>query len=488
MNSRFVILLAVVAVALVGVATTATEAGTPLPDLDVTTGFGHSCELDRNTGDVLCWGSAVQGQTEIPPGPFTKVVGGGYHTCAIEGGGGVVCWGNNSWMESTVPPQAQPPFIDVSADYYHTCVVDDDHIATCWGLNPYGETNVPAGQKYTQISIGSSHTCALKENQQIDCWGLNDLGQAEDKGGPFTQVSTGNQFSCGLRANQTIECWGRDTFNESSPPGGTFTQIDSGGTGSCAIATDGSITCWGGSVSGENTPPNEPGVKYVDISRAGQYHACAVREEQSVVCWGTSYPAPVPNIRPDELPQGNVGSPYNAMLEGPPSPDGDDTGAGLAPYVFTIATDDMPDGLQLATSGEITGTPTTEGSASFTVRMLDARRFTAYKEYTIEVGESTGPALVWGDSDCSGAISARDNQALLRMVLGQPALSQTEPCPDLGANFPSGGGVPLAWGDWDCNGSVGARDNQALLRFILSQPALSQTEPCTDVGSPVTGE
>lgn len=82
-----------------------------------------------------------------------------------------------------------------------------------------------------------------------------------------------------------------------------------------------------------------------------------------------------------------------------------------------------------------------------------------------------------GDLDCNGSIGARDNQALLRHVLGQPSLSQTEPCPDIGDTH--GDNI---WGDLDCSGAIGARDNQALLRTVLDQPALSQTEPCPDIG------
>jgi hypothetical protein len=78
-----------------------------------------------------------------------------------------------------------------------------------------------------------------------------------------------------------------------------------------------------------------------------------------------------------------------------------------------------------------------------------------------------------GDTDCSGAISARDNQALLRFALDQEPLSQTEPCTDVGVD---------GWGDWDCDGGIGTRDGQALLRFVLGQPALSQSEPCPDIG------
>jgi hypothetical protein len=88
-------------------------------------------------------------------------------------------------------------------------------------------------------------------------------------------------------------------------------------------------------------------------------------------------------------------------------------------------------------------------------------------------------APVAGDTDCNGQITSRDSQALLRFVLGQAPLTQTEPCTDVGVS---------GWGDWDCNGSVGARDNQALLRFVLGQAPLSQTEPCADIGSPLGGQ
>jgi Tol biopolymer transport system component len=99
-----------------------------------------------------------------------------------------------------------------------------------------------------------------------------------------------------------------------------------------------------------------------------------------------------------------------------------------------------------------------------------------------------GENRLWGDNDCNGSISSRDNQALLRNVLSQTALSQTEPCPDIGSSVGitvPAGGQQLIWGDLDCNGSIGARDNQALLRNVLAQAALGQTEPCPDIGTAV---
>ncbi len=88
---------------------------------------------------------------------------------------------------------------------------------------------------------------------------------------------------------------------------------------------------------------------------------------------------------------------------------------------------------------------------------------------------------IWGDWDCDAEVSSRDNQALLRFVLDQPALSQTEPCPDIG-DVVTADGDDHPWGDSDCDGEVSSRDNQALLRFVLDQAPLSQTDPCPDIG------
>ncbi len=76
-------------------------------------------------------------------------------------------------------------------------------------------------------------------------------------------------------------------------------------------------------------------------------------------------------------------------------------------------------------------------------------------------------------------MGTRDSQGILRNVLEQNALSQTQPCPVLGTAVNDG----LA-GDLDCDGTVGTRDSQAILRFVLEQNPLSQTQPCPLIGSP----
>lgn len=58
---------------------------------------------------------------------------------------------------------------------------------------------------------------------------------------------------------------------------------------------------------------------------------------------------------------------------------------------------------------------------------------------TSAVFGSSGTQLIVGDVDCSGEIAPRDGQAILKNVLAQTALSQTEPCPDIGSILDIGG-------------------------------------------------
>jgi hypothetical protein len=102
----------------------------------------------------------------------------------------------------------------------------------------------------------------------------------------------------------------------------------------------------------------------------------------------------------------------------------------------------------------------------------------------IDITINTGTSRIWGDVDCGGDIGPRDAQAILKNVLQQTALSQTQPCPAVGAQV-TVDGVSRIWGDIDCGGDIGPRDAQAILKNVLQQTALSQTQPCPAVGSTV---
>lgn len=63
------------------------------------------------------------------------------------------------------------------------------------------------------------------------------------------------------------------------------------------------------------------------------------------------------------LHDGEVGVPYETILEG----DG-----GVPPYVWTIESGSLPDGLTLDPDGTISGTPTTEGLSTFVILLTDS--------------------------------------------------------------------------------------------------------------------
>ncbi|ALN86342.1 outer membrane autotransporter barrel domain protein [Lysobacter capsici] len=79
-----------------------------------------------------------------------------------------------------------------------------------------------------------------------------------------------------------------------------------------------------------------------------------------------SYQITIPNnqpvIGPDPLPAMTRNYPYSAQLTS--------TG-GNAPYTYSINSGALPPGLSLSGTGAITGTPTTTGNYSFTVRSVD---------------------------------------------------------------------------------------------------------------------
>jgi len=63
------------------------------------------------------------------------------------------------------------------------------------------------------------------------------------------------------------------------------------------------------------------------------------------------------------LPGGTVNSPYSASLS---------ASGGNTPYSWTIAAGSLPPGVSLSPAGAVTGTPISQGTSSFTVRVTDS--------------------------------------------------------------------------------------------------------------------
>lgn len=96
-------------------------------------------------------------------------------------------------------------------------------------------------------------------------------------------------------------------------------------------------------------------------------------------------PSPPPTITTQNLPDGTVGLTYNAILTG---------NGGTLPFSWQITTGALPDGLTLNDStGQVTGTPTTPQTATFTVLLTDGEGITVSRDFTVGIGAAGNPQV-----------------------------------------------------------------------------------------------
>ncbi|MEZ5367387.1 MAG: putative Ig domain-containing protein, partial [Bryobacterales bacterium] len=187
-------------------------------------------------------------------------------------------------------------------------------------------------------------------------------------------------------SNQSIEIYDALTVTTTSLPdtslGGSYSQTltSSGG----AAPKTWSIA-YGGIPAGLSLNPSTGVISGVP-SFAGlssftvQVDCCGSGSAQQAL---TILVNPAPSITTSSLAQGVVGASYSQTLAA--------TG-GTAPYTWSVSSGALPAGLSLnPATGEISGTPTTAGTASFTIGLSDAASATDSQALSIEVLQ--GPSI-----------------------------------------------------------------------------------------------
>jgi len=94
---------------------------------------------------------------------------------------------------------------------------------------------------------------------------------------------------------------------------------------------------------------------------------------------------PTITVKPFNLPSGTVNQPYNRTLN---------ANGGNSPYTFVIETGNLPNGLTLSANGVISGTPTLQGSFTFTAMAVDNFGCTGKRSYTIIITPIAVPNMV----------------------------------------------------------------------------------------------
>ncbi len=143
-------------------------------------------------------------------------------------------------------------------------------------------------------------------------------------------------------------------------------------------------------------------------SADGTFQAFAYNSTQMLIDI-FSFLAPPVTITTTSLPVGSVGQPYQAQLM---------ASGGLPPYSWNIASGNLPPGLALnASSGAITGTPTSSGLFPFTMQVTDSQNNTASAQLSIAI--SSGVLMITTTQLPSGTQGV-GYQATLSAIGGVP--------------------------------------------------------------------
>jgi len=118
----------------------------------------------------------------------------------------------------------------------------------------------------------------------------------------------------------------------------------------------------------------------VQVSDAGRQNASKIFSVLIGVGACISCQSPL-TITSTSLPAGSINISYNATLT---------ASGGTTPYTWSVSSGQLPVGITLASSGAISGTPTTAGSYGFTLQVADSAGHQISQAYTLSIGSPTG--------------------------------------------------------------------------------------------------
>lgn len=158
------------------------------------------------------------------------------------------------------------------------------------------------------------------------------------------------------------------------------------------------------------------------------------------------------------LPGATVGVYYSTSLA---------ASGGTAPYSWTLQSGSLPNGLQLSSGGAITGTPTTQGTYTFTVRVTDSVSATADKSFSLTVSSAPQPLTITTTSPLPDATVGQAYSQSLSASGGTPPYSWSQV-----SGFPS-------WLTLGANGVLSGTPQEAasyVLRVRVTDAVSTQVE------------
>ncbi len=212
----------------------------------------------------------------------------------------------------------------------------------------------------TVVNPGSTASNALT-------FSINAVTGGGGGGGPvITSLSPGSAVAGGSTFNLTVV-------------GSNF--LSTGG-----IFTSGATVQWNGSpllttfVSGTQLTATVPGTLITSVGSA----SITVLNPGGTVSNSANFTialtsSPVTITTPLTLPLGAVGTFYSQSLSAV---------GGTPPYSWSLVSGALPSGLSPSTSGQISGTPTSVGTLSLTMKVVDAASASATQTFSLTIGSS----------------------------------------------------------------------------------------------------
>ena len=252
--------------------------------------------------------------------------------------------------------------------------------ATITGSNLSGATAVEIGTS-AEFKAGTPTTLVLCSSPAPGCFTITNSTTIAISSMPAHAAGSVTVAVVSLGTSGTV------AYTYNTGPALVFPSPPSGEVG---VAYSDQLTVSGGtspftwSISSGSLPPgvtigSSTGLLSGTPTTAGTY-SFTVKVTDSASLSATEATSitivPGPSLTFSAPPQGWTNTVYSYTLSA--------TG-GTTPYTFSLSSGSLPSGLSLSASGVISGTPTTTGTSSFTVKLTDANGQTTTKAATITI-------------------------------------------------------------------------------------------------------